>query len=81
MLLSIWLYGHRHGYDVLKVLVDGETTPTPEQVIAATQIAWEGRGYGVPEVSGREEETLEHDLDIILDGEGWKEYGFPVIKS
>lgn len=71
MLLSIWLYGHRHGQDVLKVLVDGEATPTPEQVIAATQIEWEGQ----------EDETLEHDLDIILDDQGWKEYGFPVIKS
>jgi hypothetical protein len=41
--LWIWLYTHRHGVDVLKILApDNVTEMTEDQVIRSTGINWEG---------------------------------------
>lgn len=78
MFLSLWVYQHRHGVDVLKVLCEGTKTPSKEQVIKATDIEWEGEGSEAP----REDEFLDHDIDLHFeDNGGCKEYGFPVISA
>lgn len=81
MILSLWLYSHRYGSDILKVLVKNNKTPSKQQVIKACELDWEGEGS----ISPREDEWLEHDVDVDLDvvenHAGWKDYYFPVIED
>jgi hypothetical protein len=60
MKLSIWLYHHRHGVDLLTVRHDRNTGRIPEvdeeEIVNATGIQWE------PE----RDEMLEHVRDLDL---------------
>lgn len=72
MKLSLWLYTHRYGTDVLKILVPDEIELSGKDVVRLTDIDWEGdsellsnqeEGEGY---LSREDEFLEHDIDIPL---------------
>lgn len=71
--LSIWLYEHLQGNDVLTVLTPEGYTPTKQEVIAATRILWEGEDGG---------EYLTHQCNLPLDAAVLtdpKRYGLQVI--
>lgn len=57
MKLSLWLYGHRFGYDILTVMIPDNIKMNARAVIKLTGIDWK---------KDREDETLEHHADLEL---------------
>lgn len=55
--LSLWLYSHRFGTDLIKVLVPDDVTLDFEDVVNIAQIDYEPQ---------REDEVLEHSCDLPL---------------
>lgn len=71
MKVSLWVYSHRYGTDVLKILVPNAVELSVSDVVHITGIDWEGEllehevaGEAEFERDVREDEFLDHDVDI-----------------
>lgn len=79
MKLCLWLYSHRHGVDVLKILTEDDVELSTADVVDATGIDWEGplldrelpaldpddENYEEPR-DVRDDEFLEDDVELPI---------------
>lgn len=68
MKLSLWLYEHRHGTDLLRVLAPDDVIVTPADVVRICGIDWEGakllRSDERDDDEIRDDEFLSNECDI-----------------